>query len=382
MSPAVETPSVRDEHRPPDTPATIKTAEPQTPNAAKPPPAEQAAPKPPASEIAGSTQPDADEPAPQPGKVTPSDEIVEEAAGATPAGQPPAGQVTPSKKVLRLKKTSSPKKPVTAKPKTAGPESPQPQALPETIAPGDSPIRSDDHQNIDRSLVTLLQPRSFEAEQFKMLRTNILFPASGKPPRSILITSALPGDGKSFVASNLAISFAMNLDRRVLLIDADIRKPEIHKRFGIEGKRGLSDFLTKATPLPSLLRRTNLTNLTILPGGRPPHNPSELLSSEKMPALLKEVTTRYSDRYVIVDSPPPKLTSETGVLARMVDGILLVVRAGITNREIVQELVELLGKEKILGIVLNDYDAMHPSRYYGYGRYGRYGKQYGQYYGK
>jgi protein-tyrosine kinase len=236
-------------------------------------------------------------------------------------------------------------------------------------------------EKVDPSIVTILKPRSFEAEQFKMLRTNLMFPISGQPPRSLLVTSALPGDGKSFVTANLAVSFAMNMERHVLVIDADIRKPEIHSRFGLEARRGLSDFLTKNTPLSKLLMRTSLPNLTILPGGKPPHNPSELLSSEKMPKLLKEVTTRYADRYVIIDSPPPKLTAETGVLARLVDGILLVIRAGETRREMVEELVELVGRDKILGIVLNHYN-VRPSRYYGYGRYGSYGKSYNQYYNK
>jgi exopolysaccharide/PEP-CTERM locus tyrosine autokinase len=278
-------------------------------------------------------------------------------------------------KIVQLRKTPSEKN---KKPKSKSATRTAEIPSIETGTLGKTNISYSEYKNFDQSLVTLLRPRSFEAEQFKLLRTNILFPVSGEPPRSILVTSALPGDGKSFVASNLAVSFALNLDRRVLLIDADIRKPEIHDRFGIDGKRGLSDYLTKATPLPSLLRRTNLNNLTILPGGRPPHNPSELLSSEKMPALLKEVTNRYKDRYVIVDSPPPKLTSETSVLARLVDGIVLVVRTGVTARELVEELVELLGKEKILGVVMNCYDA-RPARYYGYGKYGKY---YGKYYGK
>ena len=140
-------------------------------------------------------------------------------------------------------------------------------------------------------------------------------------------------------------------------------------------RSGLSDFLTKGTPLPSLLKKTSLPNLTILPAGRPPHNPSELLSSEKMPALLKEVTARYADRYVIIDSPPPKLTAETGVLARLVDGIVLVLKTGSTKREMVEELVEMLGNDKILVVIMNHYD-IKASRYYGYGKYGRYGEYY------
>ncbi|MBW2671080.1 MAG: polysaccharide biosynthesis tyrosine autokinase [Deltaproteobacteria bacterium] len=210
-------------------------------------------------------------------------------------------------------------------------------------------------------------------EQFKILRTNLLFPSSGRSPRSIMVTSAVPDEGKSFVSANLAISIAQSIQEYVLLIDCDIRVPSIHRQFGFGDVPGLSDHLTKGVPLPSLIFRTPVNKLSILPGGKPPHNPSELLSSQMMSKLLQEVKHRYSDRYIVIDSPPPKLTAETAALSRQVDGVLLVVECGTTPRKMVSDLIEIIGKEKILGIILNKLDTQFAS-YYGLGKYKRYGK--------
>ena len=226
-------------------------------------------------------------------------------------------------------------------------------------------------ENVNRNLVTYLNPQSLESEMFKLLRGNILFPAKGKPPRSILVTSALPGEGKSFVATNLAVSIAQNINEHVLLVDGDIRKPSVHKYLGCVETKGLAEYLTEDRALSDVLVKTDIKKLTILPGGRPPHNPAELLSSRKMSQLLEEVKERYSDRYIIIDSPPPQLTAETGAIARQVDAIIIVVKYGSTPREVVEELVETLGKEKIIGCVMNWFD-MRSSTYYGYGKYSKY----------
>ena len=232
--------------------------------------------------------------------------------------------------------------------------------------------------NIDEKLITLLKPQSFEAEQFKLLRTHLLFPASGKPARSIMVTSTIMDEGKSFIAANLAISIAQNIQEHVLLVDCDMRMPCIHTLFGFGDVPGLSELLSNDIPLSSMLLKTKVNKMSILPGGKPPHNPSELLSSQQMSKLLEEVKDRYSDRYIIIDSPPSKLTAEANVIARQVDGIILVVRYGKTNREVVKDIIKILGKEKILGVVLNRFD-MRPSSYYGYRKYSKYGKYYGKY---
>jgi exopolysaccharide/PEP-CTERM locus tyrosine autokinase len=236
--------------------------------------------------------------------------------------------------------------------------------------PFDAPQKVYGKTPIDSNLVSLLEPQSFEAEQFKLLRTNLLYPVSGNAPRSILVTGPSPGEGKSFVAINLAISVALNIDRYVLLMDCDLRRPAIHERFGFGKVPGLSEYLSKGTTLHSLLLKTKVDRLTILPGGTPPLNPSELMSSERMSTLVEEVTNRYSDRLIIIDSPPPPLTAETGVIARHVDGIILVVRHRKTNLDVLRKMIERLGKEKILGCVVNHFEVSSLG-YYGYRNYGK-----------
>ena len=228
--------------------------------------------------------------------------------------------------------------------------------------------------NIDRNLVALINPNSFEAEQFKLLRTNLLFPVSGKPPRIIMITSAVPGEGKSFVAANLAVSIAQGINEHVLLMDCDMRMPSIHRSFGFGNVQGLSDYLANGASLSSSLLKTNVEKLTILPGGKPQHNAAELLSSEKMSQLLAEVKTRYPDRYIIIDSAPPQLTAETNAIARQVDGVIFVIKFGSTRHELVEDTLKKLDKKKILGVIINKFDIQ--SMKYGYGRYGKYGKYY------
>jgi protein-tyrosine kinase len=220
---------------------------------------------------------------------------------------------------------------------------------------------------LDRTLIAYHDPQSVEAELFKKLRTNILFPDSGLPPKTILITSALPDDGKSFVSANLAISIAQGVEEHVLLIDADIRKPDIHIRFGFKNVPGLSDYLYQGDNIAKVLLKTVLKKLTLLPAGKPPANPTELIASKKMKALLEEVKARYDDRYIIIDSPPPSMAPEINAIVQYVDGVILVVRAGKTPRAAVADTIEQIGKDKILGIVLNQADQSE-KKYYGYNK--------------
>ena len=224
-------------------------------------------------------------------------------------------------------------------------------------------------------LVMLSNPQSFEAEQFRMLRTSLLFPGAENTARSIMITSAVPGEGKSFVAANLAISIAQGINEHVLLMECDIRRPSIHTYFGYGNAEGLSEYLAQGTPLADSLLKTGINKLTILPGGKPPHNPAELLSSQKMGSLLEEVKSRYSDRYIIIDSPPPRLTAETNAIAKRVDGIIVVVKLGSTRREMVDDLVRTVGRDKIIGVVTNHHE-ISTLGYSGYGKYGKHGGYY------
>ena len=204
-------------------------------------------------------------------------------------------------------------------------------------------------------LVTATKPHSPASEQFRLLKNNILFPEKGNPPKTIIVTSASPDEGKSFVAANLAVSIAQSIDEYVLLMDCDLRSPSIHTFFGFRGQeQGLSDYLTNKIPLSSVLKKASVNNkLTILTAGQIPSNPSELISSDQMRRLLHEVKLRYNDRYVIIDTPPPYMTSETNAIARFVDGIILVIRQGKTRTKEVADILDIYGREKILGVVTN-----------------------------
>lgn len=218
-----------------------------------------------------------------------------------------------------------------------------------------------------KDLVTYHAPQSIEAELFKALRTSLLFPADRQTPKTILVTSPLPGDGKSFTSANLAISIAQGVEEHVMLIDCDLRRPTIHTLFGYKQVVGLSDYLSHEIDLPDTLLKTPIDKLTIFPAGRLPKNPTELISSKKMKMLLEEVKARYEDRYIIIDSPPPSMAAETNAIVKYVDGILIVIKAGRTPRNAVKQLVEQVGKEKLLGIVLN-HAGQSARKYYGYGK--------------
>lgn len=223
---------------------------------------------------------------------------------------------------------------------------------------------------LDKSLITYHEPQSVEAEMFKTLRTNILFPSSGLSPKTILVTSALPDDGKTYVSTNLAISIAYGVEEHVLLIDGDIRKPDIHGRFGFQNVPGLSEYLYKGNnvaDLSEVLLKTPIEKMTILPAGKPPAKPSELMASKKMKALIEEVKNRYDDRYVLIDSPPPSMAPETIAMAKNVDGIILVVKAGKTPRAAISDTIEQIGKDKLFGVVLNQAD-QSSKKYYGYSK--------------
>ncbi len=195
------------------------------------------------------------------------------------------------------------------------------------------------------------------AENIRSLRTRILHPFSGKRPRSLLLTSASPEEGKSFICANLGISLAQGVDNYCLLVDCDLRRPVQHTLFGLDNRAGLSDYLQRKKAIPELLAPSGVDKLSILPSGPLSINPAELLGSSYMASLVEELEQRYDDRIVILDSPPLQAASETAVLAQHVDGVILVVRYGASRREYVKTLVEAIGREKILGIVFNAYSS-------------------------
>lgn len=211
------------------------------------------------------------------------------------------------------------------------------------------------------------------ADSFRTLRARILHPPTGKPPKSLLVTSATPGEGKSFVCANLGIVLAQGVDNSSLIIDCDLRKPSLHRLFGLEGKRGLVHYLRDGDDLSELIAPAGIETLSLLPAGPPPLNPAELLESENMARLLRELESRYEDRVILLDSPPLQAASETGILAQHVDGVVLVVRWGGGRREHVQKLVELIGRDHIVGVVFNAYkETVLDAKVFGYYDYQNY----------
>jgi exopolysaccharide/PEP-CTERM locus tyrosine autokinase len=220
-----------------------------------------------------------------------------------------------------------------------------------------------------QKLVVLSDPESVDAENFKVLRAQILFPSNRERPKTIMITSAFPGEGKTFVAANLAVSIALGIDEHVLLVDCDLRRSNVHEMFGYDNHEGLCEYLTQKRDLAEVLIRTEIRKLSLLAAGRTPPNPTELLSSGRMEAFLEEVRARYADRFVVLDSAPSLVTAESGILAKYVDGIVLVVMAQKPPRRAVQKAVQNLGREKILGIVFNGYSKTQKEYHKYYKRY-------------
>ncbi len=222
-----------------------------------------------------------------------------------------------------------------------------------------------------RNIGILTQPKSQFAEAFRSLRTSLLLSTAGHPPKYIVLTSATPSEGKTTAASNLAAILAQR-DTRVLLIDGDLRRPNIHHRFGLNGKIGLTTVLTGATTLEESVQRVSeIPNLDILPSGPVPPFPTEMLSSGAMETILKRSGELYD--YVVIDSPPILSVTDGVILARQADAVVLVVRHGKSSKHVVRRARDILLRAGagITGIVLNAVD-MNSPEYYGYYGYSGY----------
>ena len=219
--------------------------------------------------------------------------------------------------------------------------------------------------------------RSLIAEEYRAIKRPLLKNAFNPSLADvvhrnlIMVTSAIPGEGKSFTSVNLAMSIAMELDHTVLLVEADVAKPAMARYLGLpEDVKGLVDFLSDdRMSLDEVLLRTNIPKLTLLRAGRPHPQATELLASQHMSRLTSELAQRYPDRVVIFDAPPMLVSSEAAVLSSLVGQIVMVVEYGKTPQRIVKDALKLIGDDKIVGIVLNKSEG-GSSRGYGYGYYG------------
>jgi len=238
------------------------------------------------------------------------------------------------------------------------PELPAPDALPAPVE-GDSFLRrllawgarDDIAADINKRRIALLQPDSFVAEQFRALRGRIDAMAAKRPIRSVAVTSAMPGEGKTTAAVNLAIVTALSLDRSVLLIDCDLRKPKVHQALGLRPQAGLAEVLSGDVGLDEALLKVEGTSLEVLAVRGRPANPSELLASSRMRELVEQATKRY-DR-VILDTPAALGLPDAKIVADLCDGAVMVVRADFTSQEDAQTVLEILDRSRVLGLLLN-----------------------------
>ncbi|MBH0156604.1 CpsD/CapB family tyrosine-protein kinase [Fictibacillus sp. 5RED26] len=211
-----------------------------------------------------------------------------------------------------------------------------------------------------------MNPKSPIAEQYRTIRTNIQFSSIDKELKTLMITSSGPGEGKSTTVANLAVVLAQQ-EKRVLLIDTDLRKPTVHYTFKVSNIYGVTSILTRQTTLRDTIVSSKIPNVDVLPSGPIPPNPSELINSKSMNDLIEEASRMYD--YVLFDTPPLIAVTDGQLLAHHVDGVILVVSSGKTEIESATKAKELLenANAKIIGAVLNEKEARKEKYYYYYG---------------
>ncbi|WP_152994482.1 MULTISPECIES: polysaccharide biosynthesis tyrosine autokinase [Lactococcus] len=219
----------------------------------------------------------------------------------------------------------------------------------------------------NRYLITSVNPKSPISEQYRTIRTTIEFKLADQGLKSFLVTSAEAGAGKSTTISNLAVTFAQQ-GKKVLLIDADLRKPSVHMTFRLQNRSGLTNVLTRQISVNDAMQGTNFSeNLAIISSGPVPPNPSELIGSAAMKNLIDSVTEAFD--IVLIDTPPLSAVTDAQILSRYIGGAVIVVRANQTKKESVTKAKKLLDQvnANILGVVLHGVEASDSAYYYYYG---------------
>ncbi|HEY4554635.1 MAG TPA: CpsD/CapB family tyrosine-protein kinase [Bacillaceae bacterium] len=217
-----------------------------------------------------------------------------------------------------------------------------------------------------RKLITKQNPKSPISEQYRTIRTNIQFSSIDEEIRTLMVTSSGPGEGKSTTTANLAIVFAQQ-GKRVLMVDADMRKPTVHYTFGMTNTLGLTNVLTRQATIEEAVKPSNVELLDIMTSGPIPPNPAELLSSKGMVQFLADAKDEYD--LVMFDTPPVLAVTDAQILSNKCDGTILVISSGKTEIEKAVKTKELLdaAKSKVLGIVLNNKKMKKNDHYYYYG---------------
>jgi capsular exopolysaccharide synthesis family protein len=221
---------------------------------------------------------------------------------------------------------------------------------------------------VDPYPLIALERNSPAGEQYKILREQLNKAMEERGGRFLAVTSPIKGDGKTTVAANLAAAMALNKDRQVLLIDADLRSPSAHRCFSVGSSPGLTDYLNaeENAELLDYIQETSIPGLRLLPAGKATNHSAELLGSERMKALLREIGETFPNDQVIIDTSPVLSTSDPLILCRQLEGLIMVVRAGKTPRECLSEAIKLVSTDKIMGLVLNGAELGRSARYYYY----------------
>jgi len=216
-------------------------------------------------------------------------------------------------------------------------------------------------------LTTIIEPTSVITEQIKTIRTNINFTMTTNKLRTLMVTSAMLGEGKSTISSNLAVEYAHD-GLKVLLVDADLRRPTIFETFGLPNQVGLSSWLGRQTADINTAIHPTIDNLFVMTSGPKPPNPAELLGSQLMDEFLSRVTCQLD--LVIIDAPPILPVTDSQLLANKVDGTVLVVRENVAQKSAVRGALNVLKQShaNLLGVVLNDVSKNRRNGYYGYGK--------------
>ena len=220
-----------------------------------------------------------------------------------------------------------------------------------------------------KAIISYNDPKSVISEQYRAIRTNIEYSNVDQNTKTILVTSSDKNEGKTTTVSNLAVSFA-NLNKKVLLIDCDLRNASIHKMFKLNNIYGLTDILAKDKAVDKCIQETELENLYVLTAGAIPPNPAEILSSEKMKNLIEDLKNIYD--YIFIDTPPIGLVTDAGALSSFIDGVVLVVKSESIEKKYLEETKKKLDAvdARILGAILNSYKSEQKD----YDYYSYYGK--------
>jgi capsular exopolysaccharide synthesis family protein len=227
-----------------------------------------------------------------------------------------------------------------------------PSWRPSVAVPPDPQLQVATSEGLDPHLAAALMPQSLAAEQYRFLRTRIKRAENGRVVRTIAVTSPGKGDGKSLTAANLALTMAQEFQQRVLLVDGDLRRATVHRLFGVGARPGLSDVLMGAAELDQALVHLAEHHLTLLPAGDVPNHPAELLGSAAMRRVLEALRARF-DR-ILIDMPPVGPLADLQIVAPMTDGVLMIVRAGVTPKPAIERALAGLDMSKVLGLVLNE----------------------------